>query len=113
MNVEGSGPPGRFGPRSRSAVLHRACARPAPCLRERAQRTISPMLGFLRRKEQKSTDAEGTACHWCRTLIPAKGDEALFLVGAVLDPLIGWFCSKKCARQYGLRFRLHPAAQRN
>jgi len=71
------------------------------------------MLGFLRRKEQTLAEAEGTTCHWCRTVIPAKGDEALFLVGAVLDPLIGWFCSKKCARQYGLRFRLQPPARRN
>jgi hypothetical protein len=67
------------------------------------------MLGFLRRKDQPPAEAEGTTCNWCRTLMPAKGDEALFRAGAVLDPLVGWFCSKKCARQYGIRFRLHPA----
>jgi hypothetical protein len=66
------------------------------------------MLGFLRRKDRTPPEPEGTACHWCRVVIPAKGDEALFLAGAVLDPVAGWFCSSRCAHQYALRFRVQP-----
>ena len=66
------------------------------------------MFDFLRRREKAPPEPEGTTCHWCRALIPAKGDEALFLAGAVLDPLAGWFCSARCAQMYGLRFRVQP-----
>ena len=65
------------------------------------------MFGFLRR--HRETEVEGTACQWCRTVIPATTGEALFLAGAVLDPLAGWFCSNFCARQYGLNFKVKPA----
>jgi hypothetical protein len=67
------------------------------------------MLGFPRRKNRTPPEPEGTTCQWCRVLIPAKGDEALFLAGAVFDPVAGWFCSSRCARQYAVRFRVQPA----
>ena len=73
------------------------------------------MLDFLRRRSARTQEPEGTACQWCRKVIPAKTNEELFLVGAVLDPLAGWFCSTPCAQHYGIRFRVQaplPAANR-
>jgi len=67
------------------------------------------MLGFLKRRSARTEEREGTTCQWCRTVIPATTDEELFLAGAVLDPVAGWFCSNPCARQYGLRFRVQPS----
>ena len=64
------------------------------------------MLDFLRRRSARTQDPEGTACQWCRKIIPAETNEELFLVGAVLDPLAGWFCSTPCAEHYGIRFRV-------
>jgi hypothetical protein len=67
------------------------------------------MLGFLKRRSERDEEVSGTTCQWCRTLIPATTNEALFLAGAVLDPLAGWFCSSNCSQQYALRFRVQPA----
>ena len=66
------------------------------------------MLGFLKRKDRTPPEREGTSCGWCRVLIPAKGDQALFLAGAFLDIDLGWFCSRRCAEKYALRFRVLP-----
>ena len=66
------------------------------------------MLRFLKRRSASDEEKEGTTCLWCRTVIPATTNEELFLAGAVLDPVAGWFCSNPCARQYGLRFRVQP-----
>jgi len=66
------------------------------------------MLRFLRRRSARSEEVEGTTCQWCRSIIRAVTSEELFLAGAVLDPLAGWFCSTACARQYSLRFRVQP-----
>ena len=68
------------------------------------------MLEFLRRRRDRDEEPEGTTCQWCRKIIPATSNEELFLVGAVLDPLAGWFCSTLCAQQYGVRFRVQPSA---
>ncbi|HZJ55798.1 MAG TPA: hypothetical protein VFD38_16775 [Myxococcaceae bacterium] len=67
------------------------------------------MLGFLRRRSARDEEPEGTTCLWCRKVIPATTNEQLFLAGAVLDPLAGWFCSTPCAQQYGVRFRVQPS----
>ena len=77
----------------------------SPC---RATSTLATMLRFLRRRFEAPMH-EGTTCQWCRTLVPATTDEQLFLAGAVLDPVAGWFCSDGCARQYALRFRVQPS----
>ena len=66
------------------------------------------MLGFLRRRP-RDEELEGTTCQWCRKIIPATTNEELFMAGAVLDPLAGWFCSTPCAQHYGLRFRVQPS----
>lgn len=66
------------------------------------------MLGFLKRRSAQPEEIEGTACQWCRKVMPATTSEGLFLIGAVLDPLAGWFCSNPCAQNYGLRFRVQP-----
>jgi len=65
------------------------------------------MLGFFRRKD-RTPEPEGTTCHWCRVVMPATGEEELARAGAVFDPLAGWFCSKRCAKQYSIRFRVQP-----
>lgn len=67
------------------------------------------MLGFLRRRSERVEQPEGTTCQWCRTVIPASTSDALFLAGAVLEPVAGWFCSSSCARQYTVRFHVQPA----
>jgi len=66
------------------------------------------MLGFLRRRP-RDEEPEGTTCQWCRKIIPATTNEELFMAGAVLDPLAGWFCSTPCAQHYGVRFRVQPS----
>lgn len=66
------------------------------------------MFGFLKRRSARPEETEGTTCQWCRTVVPARTSEELFLAGAVLDPVMGWFCSTLCAQQYGLRFRVQP-----
>jgi hypothetical protein len=66
------------------------------------------MLRFFRRRSARPEEIEGTSCQWCRTVIAATTGEELFLAGAVLDPLAGWFCSSACAKQYSLRFRVQP-----
>lgn len=66
------------------------------------------MLGFLKRRSRDELP-EGTTCQWCRKVVPATTNEQLFLAGAVLDPLAGWFCSTPCAQQYGVRFRVQPS----
>jgi len=66
------------------------------------------MLGFLRRRP-RDEEPEGTTCQWCRKIIPATTSEELFMAGAVLDPLAGWFCSTPCAQNYSVRFRIQPS----
>jgi hypothetical protein len=82
---------------------------PRPLAPREGEFQPAPMLGFLKRRSARDEEREGTACLWCRTVIPATTREALFLAGAVLDPLAGWFCSKSCAQQYGVRFRVQPS----
>jgi len=67
------------------------------------------MLGFLRRRSPRDEEPEGTTCQWCRMIIPATTNEDLFMAGAVLDPVAGWFCSTPCAQQYTVRFRVQPS----
>ncbi|HET9156212.1 MAG TPA: hypothetical protein VFN91_06065 [Myxococcaceae bacterium] len=68
------------------------------------------MLDFLRRRRAaRDEEPEGTTCQWCRKIIPATTNEELFMAGAVLDPLAGWFCSNPCAQNYGIRFRVQPS----
>ncbi|MGZ6080936.1 MAG: hypothetical protein ACXWK4_08990 [Myxococcaceae bacterium] len=66
------------------------------------------MLRFLKRRSAQVEEPEGPTCLWCRTVMPARTSEELFLAGAVLDPGAGWFCSNTCARQYTVRFRVQP-----
>jgi len=66
------------------------------------------MLGFLKRRSAPVDQPHGTTCQWCRTVVPASTSEELFLAGAVLDPVAGWFCSNPCARQYTVRFHVRP-----
>jgi len=67
------------------------------------------MLRFFKRRAARPEEIEGTTCQWCRSVITASTSEELFLAGAVLDPLAGWFCSSGCAKQYSIRFRVQPA----
>jgi len=67
------------------------------------------MFGFLKRRSARAEEEEGTTCQWCRTVVPATTNEKLFLAGAVLDPVAGWFCSTPCAQQYAVRFRVQPS----
>jgi hypothetical protein len=67
------------------------------------------MFGLFKRGKQEPVEFRGTSCLWCRRLIPAEGNEALRLAGAVLDPAAGWFCSEACATQYRLCFHVIPA----
>jgi hypothetical protein len=70
---------------------------------------VLAMFGLFKRGKREAVEARGTTCLWCRRLIPAEGNEALFLAGAVLDPGAGWFCCEPCATQYRLRFHVIPA----
>ena len=67
------------------------------------------MLEFLKRRTARDEEPVGTACQWCRRVIPPAPHEELFLAGAVLDPVVGWFCSTLCAENYGIRFRVQPS----
>jgi hypothetical protein len=67
------------------------------------------MLRFFKRFAPHPEEVEGTTCQWCRSIIAASTSEELFLAGAVLDPLAGWFCSSNCAKQYSIRFRVQPS----
>lgn len=67
------------------------------------------MLRFLKRRSARVEEPQGTTCLWCRNVIPASTSEELFLAGAVLDPVAGWFCSNSCARQYTVRFHVQPS----
>ena len=67
------------------------------------------MLRFLKRRSDRTPEPEGTACQWCRKVIPADTHEELIRAGAVHDPLAGWFCSPHCAQHYNVRFRVQPS----
>ncbi len=67
------------------------------------------MFGLFKRGKREAAEIRGTSCLWCRTLIPAEGNEALVRAGALFDPVSGWFCSEPCATHYRLRFHVIPA----
>ena len=65
------------------------------------------VLKWIRSRGAKEDEVpQGHHCTGCRTAIAGATDDELRAAGGVFLVGAGWFCGRRCERQYRLRFRI-------
>ena len=68
------------------------------------------MVKWIRSRTVKQDEPTGTQCTGCLSPMAGTTDDELRAAGATFLASVGWFCNKRCERQYRLRFRIQPDA---